>query len=207
MTKVFMTALAVIGFSINGMAQDKGTIELGANLGFNFSSVRYEGSNTGGHTAINAGLSGEYFFSDRWGIKAKLLYDRKGWDEGYIIFDDGTNIKHTTDFSLDYITIPVTASWHFGGKRNWYLHAGPYVGFLMSAKESKFGTDVKEYFNTTDFGIALGIGYKVRVSDNLKLFIEYDEQTGIADIAKNNDGSSFRNSRGSFNVGATIILK
>ena len=99
------------------------------------------------------------------------------------------------------------ANWHFGNKKNWYLNFGPYVGFLLDAKETQFDTDLKDYFNSTDFGLALGIGVKIPVSDKLKLFFEYEGQGGVSDIFKVNEFSRVTNSRSSLNIGLNFLLK
>ncbi|MNX90255.1 hypothetical protein D3C86_1222980 [compost metagenome] len=111
-----------------------------------------------------------------------------------------------TDINVDYITVPVMAGWHFGSKRNWYLNFGPYIGFLMSAKDTELDSDLKDSFNTVDGGIAFGIGVKIPVSDKLKFFIEYEGQGGIAEVFKNNDGDQITNSRSAFNVGINFLL-
>jgi opacity protein-like surface antigen len=66
-------------------------------------------------------------------------------------------------------------------KRNWYLNFGPY-GFLIGAKETTFGANIKDDFNTIDFGLSLGVGVKIPVSTKLKISIEYEEQAGFTDI-------------------------
>jgi opacity protein-like surface antigen len=199
------------------LAQKKDTVEFGANVGLNRSYV----SNTKGSTdplmGFNIALLADYYFSDRWSIKGKLIYDQKGWANGFINFEQlyynpqydpiiyGTII---TDFNLDYITIPVMANWHFGKKRNWYLNFGPYVGFLVAAKDSKLKYTFNEEFQNTDIGLALGIGVKIPVSDKLKIYFEYEEQDGFVDTYKiNNTGSAVTNSRGSINVGLNFLME
>lgn len=203
--KLLFTALTLVGF-LSANAQEKGTVEFGAGLGVNFSTVSNGQENAKSLTGMNLAGSGEYYFSDRWGIKAKLIYDAKGWADGFII-DTDNQTTTITDFKLNYLTIPVMANYHFGSNRNWYLHFGPYVGFLVNAKDSKLGMDLKEGFESTDFGLGLGIGYKFAVDEKLKLFIEYDGQSGFSDVFANNTGSSVLNSRSSFNVGVLFILK
>ena len=99
------------------------------------------------------------------------------------------------------------ANWHFGKKRNWYLNFGPYAGYLAGAKATDISVDVKDYFHNIDFGLAAGIGTKIRLSENLKLLIEYDTQEGLIDIFKENSGSAIRNSRSSLNVGLNFMIK
>jgi hypothetical protein len=93
------------------------------------------------------------------------------------------------------------ANWHFGRTRNWYLNFGPYVGFLLNAKETAGSTPLNEVFNTVDAGLDAGIGIKFRISDKAKFFIELNGQGGVTDIIKDNGGSALRNSTSALNVG------
>ncbi len=201
---LLIPVLACLGlFQAN--AQNNGDIELGVGLGLSLSNVStIDGqNNTSSLTSITAGVSGEYYFSDRWGIKSKLIYDNKGWADGFIFDEFG---ERTTDFELTYLTIPVMANWHFGSKRSWYLNFGPYVGILINAEDSELGLDLKDSFKSTDFGFAFGIGYKFEVNDDFKLFIEYDGQSGLTDVFEQNSGDAIRNGRSSFNIGALFNL-
>ena len=203
--QLLITVFAIFGL-LTTNAQDKGGFELGLGLGVNISNVStIDGQeNASSKTSINAGASGEYYFSDRWGVKTKLIYDSKGWAEGYIL--DQNNMVTITDFKLNYLTVPVMANWHFGSNRNWYLNFGPYIGFLISAEDSELGLDLKDGFKSTDFGAAFGIGHKIKVADNIKLFIEYDAQSGFSDIFEENAGEAIRNGRSSFNIGVLFSL-
>ena len=113
MKKKFITVTLLIAFSVIGFAQKKGDVEFGINLGLNSSNVtsEYLSSDTG--TGVNLGFAADYFFSDSWSLKGKIIYDQKGWDNGY--FDDGIN-EFRTNYNLNYLTIPVMANWHFGKK-------------------------------------------------------------------------------------------
>tara|TARA_Y100000385_G_scaffold194656_1_gene201489 strand:+ start:476 stop:937 length:462 start_codon:yes stop_codon:yes gene_type:complete len=135
--QLFITALAIFGI-LTSNAQDSGDFELGVGLGLNLTNVStiVGQDNASSRTSFNAGVSGEYYFSDRWGLKAKLIYDSKGWSNGFIN-------TVTTDYKLNYITLPIMANWHFGSNRNWYLNFGPYVGFLVNAEDSELGLDLK----------------------------------------------------------------
>ena len=202
MKKLFFTAILALGLSSISLGQEKGDVEFGVNIGLNYSTITSSNSVSTPDTGygFNAGFSADYYFSDRWSIKGKLIYDQKGWDN-----DDLGNGK--TNINLDYITVPVMANWHFAQKRNWYLNFGPYVGFLMNAEDSKNGIDVKELLNTTDFGIAFGIGVKIPVSDKLKVSLEYDAQSGLSDVFKDHPAGRIQGVRGAFNVGLNFMMK
>ena len=201
MQKFFTTLLVALCFCTAAFSQKRaGDVEVGVNIGLNLSTVTADQyTNSDYHTGFNAGVSLDYFFSSAWSIKGKVVYDQKGWNNGFI--DYGNNQSYTTDYKLDYITIPVMANWHFGRTRNWFLDFGPYLGILASAKETAGDADVKDFFNTTDAGLALGIGVKFPVGNGTKLFIELHGQGGISDIVKDNQGSSLRTNTSSLNVG------
>jgi hypothetical protein len=205
MRKLFIILLS-IGSYLTAFSQEKGSFEFGFNVGYNLATVT-SGSNTNStyRSAFNAGGFGDYYFSDRWSIKAKLIYDQKGWDKGFLTnLDNGQSFE--TNYRMDYLTIPIMANWHFGKKRNWYLNFGPYAGFLLSAKETTFNTDIKDLTASTDVGLALGIGVKISIANRLKILLEIDGQSGFTDVLKDNQGTTILNSRSSFNTGLVFDL-
>ncbi|WP_440880363.1 porin family protein [Tenacibaculum sp. C7A-26P2] len=213
--KKLLVAISITILSFNFLkAQEKGDIELGGNIGVNFSNVTlgrntFNNSNlsTDHTTGFNIALTGEYYFSDRWGIKTKLIYDQKGWGNGFLDnYDTGERV--ISDYELSYFTIPVLANWHFGSNRNWYLNFGLYAGFLIDVNLKDISTNIElmESFETTDIGLALGIGYKFQISENTRLFFEFDGQSGFNSINKENNGENITNSRSSINFGALFFL-
>jgi hypothetical protein len=61
--------------------------------------------------------------------------------------------------TLSYIEIPVLAKYKLESGLNFFL--GPYVGFLMSASADPGGVDVKDFVESTDVGLKVGIGYEL----------------------------------------------
>lgn len=205
MKKLLIAALMVVGFNSLSIAQDKGKVEFGVQVGYNSSNASDSDESADNISGVNFGVSGDYYFSDRWSLKVKAIYDQKGYGQD-LFTDSGT---FHAKFRLTYLTVPVMANWHFGGKRNWYLNFGPYVGFLTKAEETETGVDLKPLFNTTDFGLALGIGVKIPVSNRLKVFLEFDGQGGFSNIFKDDEPGSddVTNTRSSFNVGLNFLLQ
>ncbi|QHS57270.1 PorT family protein [Mucilaginibacter sp. 14171R-50] len=198
MNKFFTSVLIILAASTAAFSQSKGKTELGLNVGLNIANVSASGvNNDDPRIGFNLGVSADHYFSETWSFKAKVSYDQKGWNNGYLN-------NFTTNYQVNYITIPVMANWHFGGTKNWYLNFGPYVGILLNATETADGTDLKPIFNSTDFGADLGIGVKFPLAEKAKLFIELNGQAGINDIAKNNTGSTLRNSVSAINIGVNF---
>jgi opacity protein-like surface antigen len=209
MKKIVFIIIVVFGFQSAVVAQSKGDVEFGFNVGYNYSTVSDEVNSADSGYGFNVGASADYYFSSSWSLKTKVIYDQKGWNNGFIqnSFDPVEPAFVETNFNLNYVTVPVMANWHFGNTKNWYLNFGPYVGFLVSADETRFDTDLKEAFNSTDFGLSFGIGVKIPVSDKLKLSLEYEGQGGFTDIFADNPDNAVQNTRGSFNVGLNFLLK
>jgi opacity protein-like surface antigen len=206
MKKIFTTIIILGVYAVTFAQQKKGDVELGFNTGLNSSTVSNGNlTNSSYRIGFNFGVAADLYFSNRWSIKGKLIYDQKGWNDGYLVQKNG--VATSSNYHLNYLTVPVMANWHFGRTRNWYLNFGPYVGFLTDAKETAFNNDLKPFFSSTDFGIALGIGVKIPLSDKVKLNLEYEGQGGISDLSKESSGSSIRNTRGSLNVGFNFMLK
>jgi len=204
MKKILTTLLIVLGFYSLSYAQrfsqQAGTTEFGLDVGYNSAYVIQSNSGYGSDfvSGFNVGLSADHYFTNDWSLKVKVIYDQKGWGDGYVTTPFYT--YNNVNFKLDYITVPVMANWHFGRTRNWYLNFGPYIGFLTSAKETNDDVDVKDSFHSTDGGLALGIGIKIPISPKAKFFIEYDGQGGVTNIFKDSDGT-YENLRESFNIG------
>ena len=208
MKKLLTTLLILFGIYSASFAQIKTFDEFGINIGYNDANVSYSGSNVHSDytSGFNLGFSAEHYFSNRWSIKGKLIFDQKGWGNGFLILPDNSEIDGV-NFHLNYLTVPIMANWHFGRTRNWYLHFGPYLGFLLGASEStNSGIDIKSAFNTTEVGFDAGIGVKFPVSNHVKLFIEADGQAGFNNIFKYSD-NTVQNERSSINFGVLFPLK
>lgn len=206
--KKLLLALAFTGLcSLSLQAQGKGNIEFNLNVGYNSSYANdSEYGSYDYRSAFNVGAGLDFYFNDRWSIKAKAIYDSKGFNN-VILTNLESGVRFNSNIQLNYITVPVMANWHFGRKRNWYLNFGPYVGFLVDAKETRFDTDIKDGINSTDAGLAFGIGVKIPLNDKLRLFFEYDGQSGFSDIYKSNYRYNTYINRSAFNVGINFLLK
>lgn len=202
-----LLAFAVIVFVCGkSFGQDRGNVEFGFGAGLSTSTVSDGDGNTNSsyRKTFNVAVSGDYYFSDRWSLKGKLVYDQKGWNDGYLD-DENSGNSYMADYHLTYITVPVMANWHFGRTRNWYLNFGPYIGFLTQAKTLPGETDIKPFFHNVDGGFAFGIGVKIPLSNQIRFFVELEGTGGAANIVKTTDGSSINNSRGSLNIGFNFL--
>jgi hypothetical protein len=204
MKKIYTILMGLLCLSIAAFSQTTGTTQFGVQVGYTGASVTSGSESATYKSGFNAGIAVEHYFSEHWSFKGKVLYDQKGWADGYFTINGSTFATSFTsvNYNLDYITIPLLANWHFGHTKNWYLNFGPYVGFLTSAQLSGSNTDVKSFFNSTDGGLDVGIGVKFPIGTQTKFFIEYNGEAGVTNI--NNGPSTFRNTTGAFNIGLTF---
>ena len=109
----------------------------------------------------NAGVFGEYFFSDNMSVTADLLYSLEGFRDKY------DNYKFTVRFHD--IDLPIAFNYYVMGNRLG-LQVGPELGFTLASNynykyESKnFGIDKsgeveKEAYNLFNVGIMFGLNY------------------------------------------------
>jgi hypothetical protein len=173
---LLVTVIAVLGLT-NVNAQE---IQFGAKGGLNFASI--SGDNTGDVdpvTAFNFGLVAEIPISEKFSFQPELMYSGQGYS-----FNDDT-------IALNYLNIPLMGKYYL--TKGFSLEAGPQIGFLLSAKNDK--TDVKDSFNTVDFGVNFGLGYKL--DNGLNFGARYN--LGLSDI-NNIDNSSNKNRIGVFQL-------
>lgn len=186
MKKILLSAVLLFSFSFL-IAQDdaddatypvKGDYEIGVYLGLFTSTVSDNGFGPTEDSeylySLGLGASFDYYFSKTWSIKTRLNFDPKGAEEA----------SGVLKLNMNYLSIPVMASWHFGKRKRWYLHFGPYAAFLLSAELN--GLDVKDQFNSSQIGFDLGIGVKIPVGKTM-LFIETDGQNDYTSPLEDTD--------------------
>ncbi|MFP5437368.1 MAG: porin family protein [Bacteroidia bacterium] len=160
MKKILLLAVVtVLGFTkVNAQK-----IKLGVKGGLNFASV--SGDNTKGIdvvTAFNFGVLSEIPIFEKFSFQPELMYSGQGYS-----FNDDT-------IALSYLNISLMGKYYL--VKGLSVEAGPQIGFLLSAKNEK--TDVKDSFKTFDFGVNLGLGYKL--NNGLNFGARYN--VGLTDI-------------------------
>jgi hypothetical protein len=128
---------------------------------------------------------------------------------------------------LDYIEIPVLATWHFGSARRFFVNGGPFAGFLLSATNETSGTsplyldatgtqpvldqfgnpvsgdfnastDAKGDLNTFNWGFQGGVGFEQPLGSGA-LEIDVRGGLGLADLQKDTAANG-KNTTGSLVV-------
>jgi opacity protein-like surface antigen len=182
MKKLFIAAIAVLAFGSANAQETK----FGVKAGLNFSNFTGDVENNSMKVGFHVGGLVNIKVSDKFAVQPELLYSGQGAK-----FDGGVTV------SADYLNIPVMAQFKIADKFS--LEAGPQIGFLMSAKAKGSGqtVDVKEFYNSTDFGINIGAGYDV--TENINVGLRYT--IGVSNIAKDSGDYKEGNSNIAFALG------
>ena len=200
MKKILLSFLTLFLSNLVFSQSDAGDFTIAPNIGVHLSRYYTSGTdNFKSRSSIGAGVNADYFLSESWSLRSGLIYDTKGTKDDFDFTD-----------KLSYLTIPAQANWHFGGNKNWYLNFGPTVSFLLNAEgvdpDGKT-FDIKDLLKSTDFGFGFGIGHMFEISDDFKIFIDYQGIGGFVDILKDEDAiRDLQNIRTSFNIGGVFQL-
>jgi hypothetical protein len=173
----FIIAVMAITFSANAQT-------IGATLGANIANVAGDDIvQSDSKFNFTAGLFAEFPLTEKIGIQPEFIFSGQGYK---FMADDGAGLNVEWKQKLTYVNIPVLVNYYVA--ENFYLQAGPYLGFLTNAELNVSGTlgilggDNQEDFQGTDFGVAIGAGFKV---NKVNLGLRY--QMGMSDIET--DGS------------------
>lgn len=125
----------------------------GVKAGMNFANQKFTSQGVSLDTKAKPGIHGGVFvvamINEKFGVQPEALFSVQGsrWDFS------GDDSK----FKFNYITVPVLLRYNITEMIS--IHAGPQIGFLMSAKlEDEDGDeeDIKDDIKGTDFGAATG---------------------------------------------------
>ena len=122
------------------------------------------------HQPVRFGISLRYRISDRWSIESGLTYTRMVADFTKTVDDKSV----TTEQHLNYIGIPVTASYLLWGSRyvNIYLSAGAMVEKMVSGSRTSAGVTNSFSIHPLQFSVSGAAGAEFRFSPQLSLYAE-----------------------------------
>ncbi|MDE5711529.1 porin family protein [Bacteroides sp.] len=158
------------------VGEQRHNFAIGINGGINMNSVSFsptikQKSLMGMTGGLTARYISERYFKMICGAQIEVNYTQRGWDEYY---EDYPELGYTR--TMNYVEIPFLAHLAFGKERGmqFFIHAGPQIGFFLSDSEKSEGDwDSPEQNLTTeqhdkaidnkfDYGIAAGAGVELR---------------------------------------------
>lgn len=178
MKKLLTLAFAFIAFISISNAQ------FGLRGGLNLSSVTLEtegiSAEPDSKITFHIGVTYEKMINENLSFRPGLLFSAKG----YSFEVDGIDEDFGANFG--YLEIPLDFVYNTGSIG---IHAGPYIGMLMSAKSGD--EDIKETVESLDYGLNLGLTYNV----NEQIGVGLNYGLGLANLAKDSgdEDSSIKN--------------
>jgi len=191
---------AITNFSYSDMPE--GSLEPGSKFGFYLGGVA------------------EYALNDQLSLAPELLLSTAGAKYESEISTDSYGYVSSSYIYLDdkmmYLDLPIIFKYY--ASENLSLEFGPQIGFLLSAKydaetstkvvdsegnilvdESSVedNVDAKDSLNGTDFGLSLGLGYKLESG----LFFNARYNIGLSNISKDDDTYDVKNTAIQFGLG------
>lgn len=161
------------------IGEQRHNLAVGINGGINLNSVSFTPSvKQKNLMGITGGLTARYisekYFSMICGAQVEVNFSQQGWDEYY---QDYPTLSYTR--TMNYVDIPFLAHLAFGKNRGlqFFIHAGPQIGFLISDSEKISGNweeviagganieteqHGKPIDNKFDYGITGGAGIELR---------------------------------------------
>ena len=98
------------------------------------------------------GLGCEYKVSDKFSIDPSLMFDAKGAKT------KGDEYEKGETFHLDYLTLPVLATWHITDQ--FHAGVGPYFSYGLCGTKDAFKKDGGNY-SRFEAGIDVGASYSI----------------------------------------------
>ena len=192
MKNLIFLLITVFAFSFLN-AQD---ISFGLKAGPNFADLNF--SDSGGEefetrTAFHVGGVVELSFSDKFSVQPELLFSSVGAK----IEESEGEASMKVQFIENYLSVPIMLK--FYPIEGLSLQAGPQIGFLLSAKSKweisgagsgEDGTeeeDMKDEFESIDFGVGFGVGYKM----DMGLFFDARYVLGMINVVKEIDDDEY----------------
>ena len=122
------------------------------------------------HQPVRFGFSLRYRLNDRWSIESGLTYTRLSADFTKTVDDKSV----TTEQRLNYIGIPVTASYLLWGSRyvNIYLSAGAMVEKMISGSRTAAGVTNSVSIHPLQFSVNGAAGAEFRFTPQFSLYAE-----------------------------------
>ena len=175
MKKLLTLLFAFIAFATISTAQIgfKAGLNL-ANISVSSEDGSFEPSNA---IAFHFGATYSVMINENMSFRPGALFSGKGYKLSFLDEDFNT--------SLGYIEIPLDFVYKTGALD---IHAGPYLGLLMSAKSGE--EDVKDGLEGLDYGLNFGLSYNINT--NIGVGVNYG--LGLANIVKDSaEGESIKN--------------
>ncbi len=171
MKKLFLLAIAVIGFTMTSNAQD---VKFGFKGGLNFSNINDlkaagQDLDPDGRTGYHIGAVLQLSLMETFALQPEILYSAQGAD----------------DLDVDYINIPILAKLKFAGIAS--IEAGPQFGFVINDEIEDVLGSIQADAESESFDLGLAVGAGVELGG---FFGQVRYNLGFTDVTSAGDGKN-----------------
>lgn len=201
-TARILLAAMITTLSFSAFSQEN--VSAGPVVGVNFARFKGDINNTAWRVGPTVGAFLNYSIVEQFGLKGQITYTQLGTK-----FDNSAD-----NHRFNYIQIPVLATVYLNKRGNDFrpkLMAGPYVGFLLNAKDQNnndinvMESNGSRRYNSVDAGIQLGAGFNYLIGTKTWLNVDALYGHGLADIT-NTTATTVNNRQWGINVGLSFPL-
>lgn len=162
MKRLFLFAIAIVGFSVSTQAQD---LKFGFKAGVNFATINSDNpafDDIDGRTGYHIGAVAQVSLMDMLALQPEILYSAQG----------------VKDTDIDYLNVPILLKYKFA--KVFSIEAGPQFGFVVN-DDFKNGAEPESF----DFSGAVGAGVEIS-----SFFAQVRYNIGFTDVNENFDGKN-----------------
>ena len=227
MKKTVLKTVLVVAFMTGITTISNAQFSIGGKIGMNLANIKGKDKpdDIKMRMTMNFGAVANYSLTDLFSLQAEINYEGKGFKiKDYSESGDGwTEELKNLRFPFGYLTIPILAKATFGKSTKFFVNAGPYFGFLMSAKfkgdytftsltnpelnySDSANEDMKDFYKGFDFGLVIGGGAIFPITDALDIMAEVRYNMGFSKIVDDTDPSNISNSVIGINAGVIYKL-
>ena len=181
MKKLILIAAVV---ALNSFAFGQVKVALGIKGGLNFSKVDVSNVTTSKKTGYHGGAFALFKFS-KIGLQPEIIFSEQG------------SVVDLEQWDTKYINIPIILKCYLVAGIN--LQAGPQFGFLNKAELD--GQDIKDLIKSSDFSVALGIGWDAP----FRLSFDARYNLGVSDNNDNLGSETIKNQVFQLSVGFRLF--
>jgi len=156
------------------------------------------------HNMTIGGSAGLFFqrnYTNALSLRTGIAYERKGsvaHTQGYDYLGNPTG-EVKTRVHYNYLTIPILARATFGKNGQFFVNAGPYLGYLLRQAFVTKGNTSNNTLNNKelDFGLTTGLGFTVPYKTKYAFSFEVRNNLGLFNVSAIpvfNDGAIRTNS-------------
>jgi hypothetical protein len=141
---------------------------------------------------FTGGLFFQYNLKKIVSLRTNIAFERKGSLLTSKILDNlGNPIgEMNTNMHFDYLTLPILVRATFGKKVQFFINAGPYIGYLIKQHTVSKGDNIPSFtFDNTsqykrfDTGISTGLGLSVPVKTKFAFTFEARNNLGLLNVS------------------------